>query len=75
MCGARWSQFFLRAVLVPPNKFRPPQHGISGGLYEHVQNMFYSKILTLNAELVAAGVGTPEVAAPATGSKTPKKGA
>lgn len=50
----------MHAVLVPPNKFRPPQHGTSGdGMFEHVQNMFYSKILTLNGDLAKAGVGTP----------------
>ena len=70
-----WAQFFMRAVLVPPNRFRPPQHGIGGGMFEHVQNMFYTKILTINAQLVAAGVGsaTGSDGAVTLPSTTPKK--
>jgi hypothetical protein len=52
-----WSQFFIRSLLVPPNKFRPPQRGLTGdGVFEHVQNMFYTKVVNLNGSLVSAGV-------------------
>ena len=58
MLGNRWTQFFIRSLLVPPNKFRPPQKGLTGdGVFEHVQNMFYTKALNMNAALVSAGVG------------------
>jgi DNA-directed RNA polymerase I subunit RPA1 len=42
--------FFLQAVAVPPNRFRPPMH-LGGMIVEHAQNMYLNKILTSN-ELV-----------------------
>ncbi len=59
-----YSQFFIRCLLVPPNKFRPPQKSTTGdGMFEHVQNMFYTKVLNFNAALVTAGVGPKPVVA------------
>jgi hypothetical protein len=67
LCCCSWTQFFIRSLLVPPNKFRPPQKGLTGdGVFEHVQNMFYTKALNLNASLVAAGVGSADGKAKAT---------
>ncbi len=42
--------FFMQAVAVPPNRFRPPMH-LGGMVVEHAQNMYLNKILTSN-ELV-----------------------
>lgn len=42
--------FFLQAVAVPPNRFRPPMH-LGGMIVEHAQNMYLNKILSSN-ELV-----------------------
>ena len=44
--------FFMQAVAVPPNRFRPPMH-LGGMVVEHAQNMYLNKILTSN-ELVRA---------------------
>jgi len=42
--------FFMQAVAVPPNRFRPPMQ-LGGMVVEHAQNTFLNKILTTN-ELV-----------------------
>lgn len=42
--------FFLQAVAVPPNRFRPPMH-LGGMVVEHGQNQYLTKILQSN-ELV-----------------------
>ena len=39
--------FFMQAIPVPPNRFRPPMQ-LGGMLVEHVQNQFLSKILLSN---------------------------
>lgn len=39
--------FFLQAVAVPPNRFRPPMH-LGGMVVEHAQNMYLNKIMTSN---------------------------
>jgi len=44
--------FFMQAVPVPPNRFRPPMH-LGGMVVEHAQNLYLNKILTSN-ELVRA---------------------
>lgn len=44
--------FFMQAIPVPPNRFRPPMH-LGGMTVEHAQNVFLNKILTSN-ELVRA---------------------
>ena len=41
------SVFFLQAIAVPPNRFRPPM-GLGGMVVEHSQNFYLSKILTTN---------------------------
>ena len=35
--------FFVRTILVPPSRFRPPQH-LHGESYEHPQNVFLSQV-------------------------------
>ncbi|CAJ1955371.1 unnamed protein product [Cylindrotheca closterium] len=55
MCNALFSVqgrevFFLQAVAVPPNRFRPPMH-LGGMVVEHGQNQYLTKILQSN-ELV-----------------------
>ena len=48
--GKGYSIFFLRAVPVPPSRFRPPV--IMGQMtIEHSQNYYLSKVLELNAQL------------------------
>lgn len=39
--------FFLQAVPVPPNRYRPPMH-LSGMMVEHAQNGYLNKILQSN---------------------------
>lgn len=46
------SIFFVQAVPVPPNRFRPPMH-LGGMVVEHAQNMYLNQIMTQN-ELVRA---------------------
>jgi DNA-directed RNA polymerase I subunit RPA1 len=48
--------FFMQAVAVPPNRFRPPMH-LGGMVVEHAQNVYLNKILTSN-ELVRANFVT-----------------
>ena len=58
------SIFFLRAVPVPPSRFRPPV--LQGTMtLEHAQNFHLSKILELNAQLRGSFRATAEVAAQA----------
>ena len=48
--GKGYSMFFLRAVPVPPSRFRPPV--IMGQMtVEHSQNYYLSKVLESNAQL------------------------
>lgn len=42
--------FFMQAVPVPPNRFRPPMH-MGGMAVEHAQNFFLNRVITTN-ELV-----------------------
>ncbi|PKA56545.1 DNA-directed RNA polymerase II subunit RPB1 [Apostasia shenzhenica] len=42
--------FFLKALLVPPNKFRPPA-AIGSGVWQHPQNALLSKVLESNISL------------------------
>jgi len=48
--GKGYSIFFLRAIPVPPSRFRPPV--IMGSTtIEHAQNFYLSRVLELNAQL------------------------
>ena len=46
--------FFVRAILVTPSRFRPPQH-LHGESYEHPQNVFLSDILKANYRMMQMG--------------------
>ena len=46
--------FFVRTILVPPSRFRPPQH-LHGEQYEHPQNVYLSNILRDNYNLMQYG--------------------
>ncbi|CAI5473489.1 unnamed protein product, partial [Closterium sp. Yama58-4] len=48
------SAFFLRCLLVPPNKFRPPNI-MNDMLLEHPQNVFLTKILEANLFITQIG--------------------
>ncbi|CAI6004571.1 unnamed protein product [Closterium sp. NIES-65] len=48
------SAFFLRCLLVPPNKFRPPNI-MNDMLLEHAQNVFLTKILEANLFITQIG--------------------
>lgn len=51
--GKGYTLFFLRAVPVPPSRFRPPV--IMGNMtVEHSQNFYLSKVLELNARIRSA---------------------
>jgi len=42
-----WGVFFMRAVPVPPSRFRPPM--VMGGMtVEHSQNLYLSKVIQMN---------------------------
>jgi DNA-directed RNA polymerase I subunit RPA1 len=59
--GKGYSLFFLRAVPVPPSRFRPPV--IMGHMtIEHSQNFYLSKVLELNAQLRSTIHTTHELA-------------
>jgi DNA-directed RNA polymerase I subunit RPA1 len=51
--GATAGSFFLHALGVPPNRFRPAAH-MAGMLKEHQQNISYGRILKASSELLAA---------------------
>lgn len=44
------AMFFLKALLVPPNKFRPSAHS-GQGLLEHPQNVLFSRVVDSNISL------------------------
>jgi hypothetical protein len=52
-----WKHFFLRVLLVPSARFRPPTR-LGDEQYEHAQNVYLSKILRLNDTLIDLGLGT-----------------
>ncbi|KAK9840861.1 hypothetical protein WJX84_010134 [Apatococcus fuscideae] len=52
--GAALDVFFLKAVSVPPNKFRPPSV-MNGVPFEHPQNVAYGKIIQINNDLRSLG--------------------
>ena len=54
--------FFMNAIAVPPNRFRPPQV-IGGRMFEHAQNVNFSKLLKLNARLEGTIKPTDDAAA------------
>ncbi|GJP44529.1 hypothetical protein CLOM_g3917 [Closterium sp. NIES-68] len=58
------SAFFLRCLLVPPNKFRPPNL-IDDMLMEHPQNVFLTKILEANLFITQIGRDSSHAAATA----------
>jgi DNA-directed RNA polymerase I subunit RPA1 len=39
--------FFMQAIPVPPNRFRPPMH-LGGMIVEHAQNIYLNKMMTSN---------------------------
>ncbi|KAI5064715.1 hypothetical protein GOP47_0019410 [Adiantum capillus-veneris] len=45
------SDFFLEAVLVPPNRFRPPNR-LQGVMMEHPMNVLYADLLQANMNLM-----------------------
>eukprot|EP00899_Mesostigma_viride_P013847 jgi/Mesvir1/22463/Mv18493-RA.2 len=45
-CGV----FFIRRVIVPPNRFRPPSV-LNGATFEHAQSVYLNKILSTNMML------------------------
>ncbi|KAH7314988.1 hypothetical protein KP509_21G029700 [Ceratopteris richardii] len=45
------SDFFLEAVLVPPNRFRPPNR-LQDALMEHPMNILYTDLIQANMNLV-----------------------
>jgi DNA-directed RNA polymerase I subunit RPA1 len=45
-----WRTFFIRAVLVPPSRFRPPAD-LGDVQSEHPQNLSLSKILSINEKI------------------------
>lgn len=44
------SSFFQRVVAVPPNRFRPPAK-VGDSYFEHAQNLWLGKILSLHEQL------------------------
>ncbi|KAJ7566178.1 hypothetical protein O6H91_02G091400 [Diphasiastrum complanatum] len=48
--GSGWSMFFLQAVAVTPNRFRPPNR-INEMLVEHPQNVYYGRLIQANIQL------------------------
>ena len=48
--GEAWRLFFVHTLLVPPNRFRPPQD-MGDMVTEHQQNLNLSKVLTLNEKI------------------------
>eukprot|EP00579_Thalassiosira_antarctica_P018245 CAMPEP_0201948180 /NCGR_PEP_ID=MMETSP0903-20130614/55328_1 /ASSEMBLY_ACC=CAM_ASM_000552 /TAXON_ID=420261 /ORGANISM="Thalassiosira antarctica, Strain CCMP982" /LENGTH=695 /DNA_ID=CAMNT_0048491353 /DNA_START=126 /DNA_END=2209 /DNA_ORIENTATION=- len=55
-----YSLFFLRAIPVPPSRFRPPV--MMGQMtIEHSQNYYLSKVLELNARLRSSFAATNEI--------------
>jgi DNA-directed RNA polymerase I subunit RPA1 len=51
--GKGYTLFFLRALPVPPSRFRPPV--VMGNMtVEHSQNFYLSKVLELNARIRSA---------------------
>lgn len=53
--------FFMQAIAVPPNRFRPPMH-LGGMVVEHGQNQYLNKIIT-NHELVRSNFASNNEAA------------
>lgn len=51
--------FFVRTILVPPTRFRPPQR-LHGESYEHPQNVYLSNILRDNYNLMQYGAKAVE---------------
>ena len=45
-----YQKYFLQAIPVPPNRFRPPMH-LNGMSVEHAQTGYLSKIVIQNAEV------------------------
>lgn len=45
------SDFFLDAVLVPPNRFRPPTR-IQGSIMEHPMNVLYAQLIQSNMKVM-----------------------
>ena len=56
-----WRFFFLRVIPVAPPRFRPPTR-LGEAQFEHPQNVYLTKVLKLNYELMdlGLGVGTSE---------------
>eukprot|EP00850_Spirogloea_muscicola_P015142 SM000113S24098 [mRNA] locus=s113:326320:337241:- [translate_table: standard] len=48
--------FFLQALLVPPNRFRPVNK-VNDSVLEHPQNVYFGKILQMNMVLTEIGRG------------------
>ncbi|XP_072969528.1 DNA-directed RNA polymerase I subunit 1 isoform X1 [Typha angustifolia] len=46
-----YMMFFLKTLLVPPNKFRPPAGSSTRGVLEHPQNVLLSKVQESNIAL------------------------
>jgi DNA-directed RNA polymerase I subunit RPA1 len=51
-----WRFFFLRVLPVAPPRFRPPTR-LGDAQFEHPQNVYLTKVLKLNYELVDLGLG------------------
>ncbi|OAY83900.1 DNA-directed RNA polymerase I subunit 1 [Ananas comosus] len=59
-----YQMFFLRALLVPPSKFRPPAGSSTRGVLEHPQNVLLSKVQESNIalrNLIALDPNHPDV--------------
>lgn len=54
--GGGWRFFFLRVLPVAPPRFRPPTR-LGESQFEHPQNVYLTKVLKLNYELVDLGLG------------------
>ncbi|KAG9448436.1 hypothetical protein H6P81_008401 [Aristolochia fimbriata] len=52
--------FFMDALLVPPNRFRPSGRGSSTSMLEHPQNAQYSRVLQRNINLANAFMNESE---------------
>lgn len=54
-----WRLFFVKTVLVPPSRFRPPST-LGSSVAEHPQNVALSAILTSNENIEKARLGKPK---------------
>lgn len=55
-----YSMYFLKTLLVPPSRFRPPAGSSTRGVLEHPQNVLLSKVLESNISLRSLIASDPD---------------